>query len=97
VGLLSCLYPGWRDLLNYYLAFRAIDNGANFLAEGFLFSVAAALIISETWRSSRSQSKQRSDVNGSIEELQTRVRELSARLQRSEDVSVEEQQRYVFP
>jgi optic atrophy 3 protein len=74
---------------------RAIENGANFLAEGFLFSVAAALIISETWRSSRSQSKQRSDVNDSIEELQTRVRELNARLQRWEEVSVEEQQRCI--
>jgi optic atrophy 3 protein len=74
---------------------RAIENGANFLAEGFLFSVAAALIIGETWRSSRSQSKQRSNVIDSIEELQTRVRELSARLQRWEEVSLEEQQRYV--
>ncbi|KAI0255169.1 OPA3-domain-containing protein [Lactifluus subvellereus] len=72
---------------------RAIENGANFLAEGFLFSVAAALIIGETWRSSRSQSKQRSDVNDSIEDLQTRVRELSTRLQRWEEVSVEEQKR----
>jgi len=72
---------------------RAIENGANFLAEGFLFSVATALIIGETWRSSRSQSRQRSDVNDSIEELQTRLRELSARLQRWEEVSVEEQQR----
>jgi Optic atrophy 3 protein (OPA3) len=76
-------------------ALRAIENGANFLAEGFLFSVAAALIIGETWRSSRSQSKKRSDVNDSIEGLQTRVRELSARLQRREEVSLEEQQRYV--
>jgi hypothetical protein len=77
------------------LALRAIENGANFLAEGFLFSVAVALIIGETWRSSRSQSKQRSDVNDSIEELQTRVRELSARLQTWEEVSVEAQQRYI--
>lgn len=70
---------------------RAIENGANFLAEGFLFSVAAGLIIGETWRSSRSQSKQRSDVNDSIEELQVRVRELNERLRMA---ASEERQRH---
>ncbi|KAI0261800.1 hypothetical protein BC834DRAFT_894896 [Gloeopeniophorella convolvens] len=65
---------------------KAIENGANFIAEGFLFSVAAALIISETWRSSRSQSRQRSD---------TRVKELSARLESWEETSNEERQRCV--
>jgi len=73
---------------------RAIENGANFLAEGFLFSVAAGLIISETWRSSRSQSKQRSDVNDSIEELQIRVRELNERLRTWEAAASEERQRH---
>ena len=74
---------------------RAIENGANFLAEGFLFSVAVGLIIGETWRSSRSQSKQRSDVNDSIEELQTRVRELDERLRTWEEAALEERQRCV--
>jgi len=73
---------------------RAIENGANFLAEGFLFSVAAALIIGDTWRSSRSQSKQRSDVNDSIEELRTRVHELDERLRTREEAAAEELQRY---
>ncbi|KAK0473958.1 optic atrophy 3 protein-domain-containing protein [Armillaria novae-zelandiae] len=50
---------------------KAIDNGANALAEGFLFSVAALLIIGETWRSSRSQSKRRDDVNDKLDELGT--------------------------
>ncbi|KAI3998256.1 optic atrophy 3-like protein [Schizophyllum commune Loenen D] len=31
---------------------RAIENGANAIAEGFLFAVAAALILGESWRSS---------------------------------------------
>jgi hypothetical protein len=74
---------------------RAIENGANFLAEGFLFSVAAGLIIGETWRSSRSQSKQRTGVNDSIEELQIRVRELNERLRIWEEVASEERQRCV--
>jgi len=73
---------------------RAIENGANFLAEGFLFSVAAGLIIGETWRSSRSQSKQRSDVNDSIEELHIRVRELNERLRTWEVAASEERQRH---
>lgn len=60
-----------------------------------MFSVAAGLIISETWRSSRSQSKQRSDVNDSIEELQIRVRELNERLRTWEGTASEERQRCV--
>ncbi|EKM56117.1 uncharacterized protein PHACADRAFT_145226 [Phanerochaete carnosa HHB-10118-sp] len=56
---------------------RAIENGANALAEGFLFSVAAALIITETWRSSRSNTKRREDVDDRIGELQEQVQGLS--------------------
>jgi optic atrophy 3 protein len=55
---------------------RAIQNGSNFLAEGFLFSVAAALIIAETWRSSRSQTRQREGVDDRIDELEVRVADL---------------------
>lgn len=56
---------------------RAIENGANALAEGFLFGVAAALIIAETWRSSRSNTKRREGVDDRIEELQNQVQGLS--------------------
>ncbi|PBK70059.1 OPA3-domain-containing protein [Armillaria solidipes] len=59
---------------------KAIDNGANALAEGFLFGVAALLIIGETWRSSRSQSKRRDDVNDKLDELGTQVTELKTRM-----------------
>lgn len=89
--------PGRETLPADRPALRAIENGANFLAEGFLFSVATALIISETWRSSRSQSKQRSDVNDSIEELRTRVHELGERLRTREEVAAEERQQYASP
>ena len=41
---------------------RAIENGANILAEGFLFSVTLVFILGGTWLSSHSQSKQRSGV-----------------------------------
>jgi len=62
---------------------RAIENGANALAEGFLFGVAAILIIGETWRSSRSQSKRRDDVDDKLEGLSTHIQELSSRLDQS--------------
>ncbi|KAI0355155.1 OPA3-domain-containing protein [Trametes cingulata] len=59
---------------------KAIENGANALAEGFLFSVAAALIIAETWRSSRNQSKRRDAVDDSLDGLKASVEDLSRRL-----------------
>ncbi|TFK32595.1 optic atrophy 3 protein-domain-containing protein [Crucibulum laeve] len=76
---------------------RAIENGANSLAEGFLFSVAAALIIGEAWRSSRSQSKRRDSVDDQLDDLGTRLTELTARVdkitQSWEDQLMEEKQR----
>ena len=62
---------------------RAIENGANALAEGFLFGVAALIIVGETWRSSRSQSKRRDDVDEKLEDLSTRIQDLSSRLDQS--------------
>ncbi|KAJ7655594.1 optic atrophy 3 protein-domain-containing protein, partial [Mycena polygramma] len=59
---------------------RAIENGANALAEGFLFSVAATLILGEAWRSSRSQSKRRDVVDEQIDALGTQVAELTTRV-----------------
>ncbi|KAI0628821.1 OPA3-domain-containing protein [Trametes polyzona] len=59
---------------------KAIENGANALAEGFLFSVAAGLIIAETWRSSRNQTKRRDAVDDSLDGLRSDVQELSQRL-----------------
>ena len=59
---------------------RAIENGANALAEGFLFGVAALLIIGETWRSARSNTKRRENVDDRIEELQGEVQNLSTKV-----------------
>ncbi|KAI5118286.1 hypothetical protein M0805_003241 [Coniferiporia weirii] len=52
---------------------RAIENGANSIAEGFLFGVAALLIVGETWRSSRSQAKRRDVVDDQMDELSGRI------------------------
>jgi len=59
---------------------RAIENGANALAEGFLFAVAAAMILGEGWRSSRNQSKRRVSVDDQLEDLGTKVEELTTRV-----------------
>lgn len=48
---------------------HAIENGANTLAEGFLFAVAAGLILGESYRTSRAQSKRRDDVDDRLDEL----------------------------
>ncbi|KIK97039.1 hypothetical protein PAXRUDRAFT_137116 [Paxillus rubicundulus Ve08.2h10] len=55
---------------------RAIENGANALAEGFLFAVAALLILGESYRSSRNQSKRRDNVDEQLEELSSSVTSL---------------------
>ncbi|KAG6888332.1 hypothetical protein C0992_008796 [Termitomyces sp. T32_za158] len=76
---------------------RAIENGANALAEGFLFTVAAALIIGESWRSSQKQSKRRDDVDDQLDSLGTQVTELTTRVKeieaRWEDEMQSEKQR----
>ncbi|KAG9020599.1 hypothetical protein FS842_007184 [Serendipita sp. 407] len=60
---------------------KAIQNGANFLAEGFLFSVAASLIIAETWRSARSESRRREGIDDQIEELQNNVMRMTVAIE----------------
>ncbi|TFK85360.1 OPA3-domain-containing protein [Polyporus arcularius HHB13444] len=59
---------------------RAIENGANALAEGFLFTVACGLIIGETWRSSRNTSKRRDAVDDQLDELRESVEGLNKRV-----------------
>lgn len=75
--------------------YRAIENGANFLAEGFLFTVATALIIAETWRSARSSSKRRDDVDDKLDELQMKMKDVSQWMEGAEQRYMEVQQRYV--
>ncbi|KAI5993148.1 OPA3-domain-containing protein [Pisolithus orientalis] len=60
---------------------RAIETGANALAEGFLFAVAAALIVGESFRTSRAQSRRRDDLRQSQKELEGE-RERNDELQR---------------
>ncbi|KIY51488.1 OPA3-domain-containing protein [Fistulina hepatica ATCC 64428] len=59
---------------------RAIDNGANVFAEGFLFTVATLLIIAETWRSSRNKTRQKEGVDERLDMLTTNLVALTARV-----------------
>ncbi|KAH7339708.1 optic atrophy 3 protein-domain-containing protein [Rhizoctonia solani] len=60
---------------------RAIQNGANGLAETFLFTVGASLILAEAWRSNRSQARRRDSVDDQLEDLKDEVRDLKSRIE----------------
>jgi optic atrophy 3 protein len=48
---------------------KAIDSGANFISETFLFAVAGCLIVFESWRSRRKETSRREDVQDQLNEL----------------------------
>ncbi|KAJ2600134.1 hypothetical protein FB645_002190 [Coemansia sp. IMI 203386] len=54
---------------------RAIDAGANFLGELFIFSVAASLIIAEQVRSRSQAKRQRTAVDDRLDELENEMLE----------------------
>ncbi|KAJ5917266.1 hypothetical protein N7466_010820 [Penicillium verhagenii] len=49
---------------------KAIESGANFISESFLFLVAGGLIIFESWRSRRKESTRREGVEERLAELE---------------------------
>ena len=49
---------------------KAVESGANFISETFLFAVAASLILFESWRSRRKENSRREDVADRIAELE---------------------------
>ncbi|MCJ1358627.1 MAG: hypothetical protein MMC33_008627 [Icmadophila ericetorum] len=53
---------------------KAIDSGANFISETFLFAVGLGLIIFEGWRSRRKEATRRSDVADQIASLEASER-----------------------
>ncbi|CAE6417168.1 unnamed protein product [Rhizoctonia solani] len=56
------------------------SNGANGLAEAFLFTVGASLILAEAWRSNRSQARRRDSVDDQLEDIQDEINELKNRI-----------------
>ncbi|KAH0832793.1 hypothetical protein AYO21_00308 [Fonsecaea monophora] len=49
---------------------KAIESGANFISEAFLFGVAAGLILFESWRSGRKETQRRDDVAERLNDLE---------------------------
>ncbi|KAM3586297.1 hypothetical protein VKS41_002821 [Umbelopsis sp. WA50703] len=49
---------------------KAIEAGANFLSESFIFGVAATIILAENWRSRVSAKNRRNQVDDSLEKLE---------------------------
>lgn len=56
---------------------KAIANGANAISEGFLFFVAASLILGETYRSSRKKAEQRDRTEESLDQLKDQLERLA--------------------
>ncbi|KAF2146904.1 uncharacterized protein K452DRAFT_218483 [Aplosporella prunicola CBS 121167] len=72
---------------------KAIDMGANFISEGFMFLVAGGVIVFEAWRSRRKASGRRDVVDEKLEELQKQNEELQQKLQVLESHVQEEEHR----
>ncbi|KAJ9109225.1 hypothetical protein QFC21_000554 [Naganishia friedmannii] len=71
---------------------KAVANGANALAEGFLFMVAAGLIIGETYRGSRSTAKRKDYVDEQLETLQEEISKLKERWKAEEEELIQRTQ-----
>ena len=64
---------------------KAIESGATFISEAFLFGVAGSLIIFESWRSRRKENSRRGDVAdrlGELEESERAARRALVELER---------------
>ncbi|KXT13796.1 hypothetical protein AC579_2344 [Pseudocercospora musae] len=59
---------------------RAIELGANFFSEAFIFGVAVGLLLFENWRSRSKASARRDEVSERLEQLEAEVESLRARL-----------------
>jgi hypothetical protein len=59
---------------------RAIELGANFFSEAFIFGVAVSLLVFEQWRRSTKESDRRDDVADQLEELKAEILELRSKI-----------------
>lgn len=58
---------------------KAIELGANFFSEAFIFAVAAGLLVWDSWRSRKKASQRRDDVAERLSELEAEVGRLRSR------------------
>jgi len=59
---------------------KAIETGANFAAETFIFAVGISVIVVEQWRQRRKARNQRDDIREDLQELQEELRTVKAEL-----------------
>jgi hypothetical protein len=57
---------------------RAIELGANFLSESFIFAVAVGLLVWDQWRTRRKESTRREDVEDRLDSLEDHTRQIVA-------------------
>jgi hypothetical protein len=60
---------------------KAIETGANFVAETFIFAVGIGVILVEQWRQRRKARHARDDIREDLEEVQNELRAVKAELQ----------------
>ncbi|KAI8371921.1 optic atrophy 3 protein-domain-containing protein, partial [Blakeslea trispora] len=72
---------------------RAIESGASFLSEAFVFSVAASIIIAESWRSHTKDKNRRNYVDDALEKLETENKSLTELLEETRQLYVSNEER----
>ncbi|KAF1812223.1 hypothetical protein P152DRAFT_397388 [Eremomyces bilateralis CBS 781.70] len=65
---------------------KAIETGANFMSEAFMFLVAGAIIVFESWRSRRKELNRRDMVADRLEALEAEKTELQSKIEQLEAV-----------
>jgi optic atrophy 3 protein len=59
---------------------KAIESGATFISESFLFLVAGGIIVFESWRSKRKENTRREDVSERLQSLESKIEGLRTEL-----------------
>jgi optic atrophy 3 protein len=59
---------------------KAIETGANFVAETFIFAVGIGVIVFEQWRQRRKAKNARDDIREDLEDLQNELKTVKAEL-----------------
>lgn len=60
---------------------KAIETGANFISETFMFMVAGSIILFESWRSRRKEASRREDVSDRLDRLEKEKEELREKVE----------------
>lgn len=60
---------------------KAIETGANFVAETFIFAVGIGVIVFEQWRQRRKARNARDDIREDLEDLQSELKAVKAELE----------------